>query len=92
MLFLSRIEELRNRMAISLKIRPIRKESMKIDEGCRCLVTVWRLLKQISTFGRQNQERATQNFRTVWPKNNSRIKFTRGKLSRRNIRPFYRKI
>ena len=47
--------------------------------------------KQISTFGRQNENRAPQSFRTIWLKNHSGSKFTCGKLSRCNFRPHYPK-
>ena len=47
---------------------------------------------QISTFGRQNKKRTSQSFRTIWLKNYSGIKFTRGKLFRCYFRPFHREI
>ena len=48
------------------------------------------IIQQVSTFGRQNKKRTSQSFRTIWLKNYSGIKFTRGKLSRCHFRPFHR--
>ena len=39
-----------------------------------------------------NKKRTSQSFRTIWLKNHSGIKFTRGKLSRCYFRPFHREI
>ena len=50
------------------------------------------IIKNNSTFGRQNKKGTSQSFRTIWLKNYSGIKFTRGKLSRCHFRPFHREI
>ena len=40
----------------------------------------------------KTRQNTSQSFRTIWPKNYTGIKFTRGKLSRCHFRPFHREI